>query len=127
MKDYQPKRNNYYIDDNRLYRRVIAIIRDYPRMTAERERIIYESPEGTGRGGVGRPTENKALRIATIDDDIRVIERALEKLPREYRQGVLDNIICHKRQADLPFASERTWRYQKAAFIWHVAKNLHLL
>ena len=128
MRDYQAKRNHYYIDDHRLYVRTITLIRDYPRMCQMREAILYESPKEPGGGhGPGRPTESKALRMATLDDDIRAIERALDKIPREYRQGVMDNIICRTRQADLPYASERTWRYQKAAFIWHVAKNKHWL
>lgn len=129
MRDYQPKKQNQYYLPHTLYRRVLALVRDYPRLVREREDMIYESPEGTGggRGGVGRPTENKALRIATMDDDIRAIERALEKLPREYRQGVLDNILFGTRQADLSYAAERTWQRWKSRFLWHVAKNRHLL
>lgn len=126
MRDYQPKKQNQYYLQHTLYRRVLALVRDYPRMTAAREQIIYESPEGTGGGrGPGRPTESKALRIATIDDDIRAVERALEKLPPEYRQGVLDNVLYGRRQADLPYAGERTWQRWKSKLLWMVAHNKH--
>ena len=91
MRDYQPKKQNPYHLPHTLYRRVLALVRDYPRMVQVREAIIYESPENAGgRSSMGRPTENKALRIETLSDDIRAIERALDKIPREYRQGVLD-------------------------------------
>ena len=123
MRDYQPKKQNQYYLPHTLYQRVLALVRDYPRLVREREDMIYESPDGTGggRSGVGRPTENKALRIATMDDDIRAIERALEKLPREYRQGVLDNVLYGRRMDDLSGARS-TWSRWRGRFLWHVAK-----
>ena len=38
MRDYQPKKRNPYYLEHTLYRRVLALVRDYPRMTAEWER-----------------------------------------------------------------------------------------
>ena len=125
MRDYQPKKQNQYYLPHTLYRRVLALVRDYPRMTRAREDMIYESPENAGgRNSMGRPTENKALRIETLSDDIRAIERALDKLPREYRQGVLDNVLCGVKREHLMNAGEATWQRWRGRFLWHVAKNM---
>lgn len=124
MRDYQPKKQNQYYLPHTLYRRVLALVRDYPRMTRAREDMIYESPENAGsRNSMGRPTENKALRIEALSDDIRAIERALDKIPREYRQGVLDNVLYGRRMDDLPGARS-TWSRWRGRFLWHVAKNM---
>ncbi len=126
MRDYQPRRNPYYLEHT-LYRRVLALVRDYPRMVKLREAIIYESPCGSGgKGGPGRPTESKALRMAVLDDDIRAVERAAERIPREYRQGVLDNLLLGRRMDDLPGARS-TWSRWRGRFLWYVAKNRHWL
>ncbi len=124
MRDYQPKSRISTTCRTRCTGVLCwRFVRDYPRLVREREDMIYESPDGTGggRSGVGRPTENKALRIATMDDDIRAIERALEKLPREYRQGVLDNVLYGRRMDDLSGARS-TWSRWRGRFLWHVAK-----
>lgn len=127
MRDYQAKKRNPYYLEHTLYRRVLALVRDYPRMVQMRESIIYESPEGAGGGRVpGKPTESKALRMATLSDDIRAIERALDKIPREYRQGVMDNVLCDRRMDDLPGARS-TWSRWRGRFLWHVAKNMRWL
>ena len=125
MRDYQPKKQNPYYLPHTLYRRVLALVRDYPRMIQEREIIVYESPENAGgKNGPGRPTEGKALRIATLSDDICAVERALEKLPHEYRQGVLDNVVFGVKREFLINAGEATWQRWRGRFFWHVAKNM---
>lgn len=123
MRDYQRTKSNPYYLPHTVYRRALALVRDYPRMCKAREEIIMASSEGHGGGGIGRPTEAKALRILTLDDDIYIVDRALNRIPREYRQGVLDNIISGIRQDDLPAASRRTWQTWRARFLWHVAKG----
>lgn len=122
MRDYQAKKNPYYLEHT-LYRRVLALVRDYPRMVEMREAILYESPKEPGGGhGPGRPTESKALRMATLDDDIRAIERALDKIPREYRQGVMDNILAGRRMDDM-IGARSTWSRWRGRFLWYVARN----
>lgn len=123
MRDYQQKstRNPYYLPHT-VYRRALALVRDYPRMCRTREEIILSSSEGRGGGsGPGRPTEVKALKIASIDDDIRAVERALAKVPQEYRQGILDNILYGIPQDRLPNAARRTWSTWRARFLYQLA------
>lgn len=65
MRDYQPKKQNPYHLPHTLYRRVLALVRDYPRMVQVREAIIYESPENAGAAtawGDRRKTRRCGLR-----------------------------------------------------------------
>lgn len=117
----KPKNNPWYLEHT-VYRRALALVRDYPRMLAARNAIILSTPEGRGGNGPGRPTEQKALRIAAIDDDIHVVEKALGKIPQVFRQGVLDNVIYGKRMDDLPGARS-TWSRWRARLLWHVARG----
>lgn len=121
MRDYQPKRNPWYLEHT-VYRRALALVRDYPRMVRARDAIILSSPEGRGGSGPGRPTEQKALRIEAIDDDIRVVDKALGRIPEVFRRGVMDNIVYGKRMDDLPGARS-TWSRWRARLLWHVARG----
>ena len=124
MRDYQRIRNNPYYLEHTVYRRALALVRDYPRMLQAREAIILESPDGqSGHGhSIGRPTETKALRIEALDDDIRIVDRALSRIPEAFRQGVLDNIIYGKRREDLPGAGS-TWSRWRGRLLYFVAKG----
>lgn len=123
MRDYQRTKCNAYYLPHTVYRRALALVRDYPRMRRSRDEIITASSDGRGGGtGPGRPTEAKAMRIASIDDDIHTVERALERIPREYRQGILDNIIYGIPQDRLPNAGRATWQRWRARFLYQIAQ-----
>lgn len=125
MRDYQRKpKNNPYWMEHSVYRRALALVRDYPRMVQARDAIIYESPENgyAGQRGGGRPTEQKALRIAAMEEDLRIVDKAIDRIPEVFRRGVLDNIIYGKRMDDLPGARS-TWSRWRARLLWHVAKG----
>lgn len=126
MRDYQPKKSNPYYLPPTLYRRALALVRDFPRMTSERMEIIYASPEplpGGSRNHVGDPTAAKAIRIENLEEDIRVIEKALEQIPLEYRRGVLDNILYGERREVIEGAGSATWSRWRARFLYYVARN----
>ena len=124
MRDYQRKpKNNPYWMEHSVYRRALALVRDYPRMAAVRDAIIFESPDGSQGGWhTGRPTEQKALRIAAMEEDLRIVDKALEKIPQAFRQGVLDNVLYGTRMDDLPGARS-TWSRWRARLLWYVAKG----
>ena len=125
MRDYQPKYKNPYYLEHTVYRRALALVRDYPRLIQAREETIWQAAAampGGGRSLPGKPTEAKALRIGVMEDDIRIVERALKKIPKEFRQGVLDNVLFGKRIEDLPGARS-TWSRWRGRLLWGVAKG----
>ena len=120
MKDYIPKSQPL---PPTVYKRVLALIRDYPRLCSIRDGIFYDSPAGEKTKGPARPTERRAIRLAAINDDLKAVEKALDKIPEEYRRGVMDNIIFYRRLCDLTGASERTWQKYRALMMLYVAQN----
>lgn len=56
---------------------------------------------------------------------IKAIDRALEEIPEDYRQGIFENILFHSKFSDL--AHENTWKIWKQRFVYYVASNLDLI
>ena len=135
MRDYQREKNNKYYLPKSLYKRVLAVIRDYDRQRQSHDEIIFGGgntnigmPHSTA---VGNPTEQKGMRLAQIDDDICAIDAALRQIPSEYATYIFDNIrygynypswVQNKDKAN-----KATWSRQRMKFIYFVAKNLKLL
>lgn len=108
---------------------IIYIIRDYDRLKVSQEDIILESPpppDGMPRGsGPGDPTANKASKYAKERDKVRGIEKAMQSIPPEYLQPILDNI---KESARFPdYANYKTWKTWKRILIRKVGENLEML
>ena len=115
MRDYVPKDSAL---PRSLYRRAKTFIQDYPRMCALRDELIAnqgrESNSTCPEGGI---------RIAVLRADIGAVDRALARIPGEYRQGVMDNLLYGVRLIDLDGASERTWQRQRESFLRAVAEE----
>ena len=126
MRDYQRTRNNSFWLPDDIYRRALAHVRAYPELCRRRDEIIFSSNswDGARRRGVGKPTEAKAMRLDRISDDIGAVDRALSKIPREYRQGLIDNIAFGKPMHALPGACVETWSRWRARLLWQLAKNM---
>ena len=129
MRHYQKKRNNPYILPHNLYMSVLYIIRDYERLKSEREYILTASPlppDGQPRGmSISNPTEDKAMKLIAVSSQIDVVDKALRTVPKEYRKGVMDNILY---ESWYPIdAGVRTYQYWKQRFIYYVAKNMKLI
>ena len=123
-RDYQAKKNNPYRMPRSLYRRVLALIRDYDRMRVEVEELILASPnpEGIKGGGPGDPTARAAERIERMQSDVRAIEQALKKIPPEYRKGVFNSVRYYRA---FPVDADRTtYARHKQKFVYFVAENL---
>lgn len=56
---------------------------------------------------------------------LECIRKAITKLPREYRQATIDNIVFNVPYGDV--AHENTWRRWRQVFIRELAKNLLLI
>ena len=99
MRDYQRKNTPYYLPPA-LYRRVLSIVRDYPRMIT-----IY------GHEGEQNAPDYRA--------DIQAIERALDQIPEEYAGDILQDIREGKRTGTKEKAAAcRVWRER---FLFSVA------
>ena len=129
MRDYQRKKNNPYYLPKTLYRRVLAVIRDYDRQREEINDVLFGTAERDGiavAGGMpGKPTENAAVRLAQYKNDTEAVEQALVHIPEEYQKAVFDNIRYGERFPDT--AAYSTWFRWKQRMAWFVAKNLNLI
>lgn len=96
MREYQREKDKDYILNRNVYMQTIWCIRDYDR--------LREMDDITAR-----------YRASCID-------KALDTVPREYREGLMDNIMSHSRYEE--FAHENTWKMWKQRFIFHAANNL---
>lgn len=125
MGEYQRKRNNPYHLPHNLYMRVLYIIRDYDRLRSERQEIIHASPvaDGMPHGNLQSSiTENKAIRLANLNEDCEAVERALLRIPTEYRKGVINN-VCYGSPypVDADYSTYSRWRQR---FIYWTAVYL---
>lgn len=58
-------------------------------------------------------------------ESLRCIRKALQSIPKEYRQSTIDCIVFGVPYADT--AHYNTWRKWRQIFIYELAKNLHLI
>lgn len=128
MKEYQRNKDNPYQLPHNLYMRVLYHIRDYDRLKAERQEVLYSSacPDGQPKGNsVTSSTENKALRLMKLEEDCAAVDQALIQIPPEYRTGVMNN-ICYRSPypIDADYSTYARWRRR---LIYFTAKKLNLV
>ena len=136
---YQQKRMSQYLLPSNLYRRVIYTIKDYDRLKQEYQAVLESSrkpnvscgTDGRGRpvaeyvrcsGAAYDPTAEKGVKLAMMSDEIHAIERALEQIPKEYRDGVFGNIRYGAAYPDI--AHYHTWQKWRQRFVYFVASKL---
>lgn len=130
MRDYQRRRCNKYQLPTAVYHQTLWIIRDYHRMQEELDAILLESrgpaPGGTVSGGAPvSEVQVKAERREPMLQKVMAIEKALNKVPPEYRRGIWDN-IC-ERKAFPEDADRSTYGRWKSRFVYEVAVALKLI
>lgn len=127
--DYQPKKDNEYWLEKSRYKLAIAFVRQYPRLCALRNDALYGSTSsgdhlGAPKGVRSDPTAVRGMQLARIDHDIAIIEKALERIPKEYRNPVLDNVLYRisrdALEAKYHLGAATVQRY-RAKFLWEVA------
>ena len=95
-------------------------IKMYPRLLKERDLLL--GVKGVSYGGVrgtsiSDPTGEQAEQLEKYNHQIRPVEKALKKIPEEYRQGLLDHIIKGKPYPD--YAHTSTWkRWRRRLLYW---------
>lgn len=125
MRDYQPKKDKRFFLPPSIYRRTLALVRDYDRMIAEKNDILYSTHHATpggSSGSVGRPTESKAMQLAEASKDCDVVRAAIDHIPPEYRRGVLDNVRYGIHPISPP-ANKNTWSYWRVRFLYYIAEQ----
>lgn len=130
MRDYQPTKPRAYWLPDTVYRRALAIVRDYDRQKARYDAILGRSAppsDGQPRGSsIGNPVENTVILLDEISDELRAIELALTMVPQDYRQAVLCKIKTDRWPKNTP-VGKNTPSYWRARFLYFVAKNLNLI
>ena len=118
-------RNKYRLPKD-LYMRTLWTIRDYDRLCGRREEILEASPappDGQPRGGAFKGgVEIKAMNLSDVDGQIKAIDKALGKVPREYRRGIWESIQLRR-----PFpvdAALNTYKMWKQRFVFYTAAYL---
>lgn len=129
MRDYQPHKNNPYWLPNTLYRRVLAVVRDYDRMVEEYKEIVHETASGDGqpRSPVpGDPVERKVERMDRLWQDIRAIELALARIPKDLQKPIIQKVKTDHWPMDVPIGKNGPG-YWKKRFLYWVAENKHFV
>ena len=110
-----------YILPKDVYMATLWYIRGYRRYMLEYEEILESSapPGKPGKSGPGDPTFGKAAKLAEISRKIKPINAALERIPEEYRDGVLKAVVDKERYP--PIAGKSTWKRWRQRFIYYVA------
>lgn len=128
MRDYNPIKGMYVLPNN-LWRQTISMIRDYYRLNAEYKDRIDEgmSPGSETPGGktnkTGDPTGMKAIKLSSIAERIRAVEKARLAIPYEYMDGVWEHIMYRSR---FPGDADRsTYTRWQQKFVYEVARNMH--
>ena len=105
------------------------MIRDYYRLNAEYNDRIDEgmSPGSETPGGknnkTGDPTGMKAIKLSSIAERIRAVEKARLAIPYEYMDGVWEHIMYRSR---FPGDADRsTYTRWQQKFVYEVARNMH--
>ena len=128
MRDYQ-RRTSKYILPRTIYNQTIWQIRDYYRLKELAEAILEESPppaDGQPKGNsTGDLIASKAIRRERAISIIKIIDEEKSCIPKEYREGVWDNII---HGAAYPKTADRsTFGRYKSKFVYEVARRIFLL
>lgn len=130
LRDYQRKKGKYILPRS-VYHQALWKIRDYYRLKEDLDNISYVQPivisdmPRTQTNKKSESMESIAFKRKSITDEIEMIERALEVVPKEYRKGVWENI--QKNQAYPIYASRSTYGLYKSKYIYTVARRMKLL
>lgn len=109
MRDYQLRSTSSYVLPRSVYYQCIWTVRDSMRLHELASELEYD---------------NNPVRSAAREREA-AIDAALNMIPVEYRQGIIDNINQRVPYGDI--AHENTWKKWKQRFIYELAVNLMLV
>lgn len=118
--------NHYGLKGYRLppktYKRARYLVEDYPRIKAEYENMLTDTPANDGQPRSkkpGDPTQAIAVRRAELGSDIRAVELALQYIPKEYADQIFKHLT-----AGTVFttpAHRNTWQNWTQVYLYMVA------
>jgi len=122
---YQKTKNNPYLLPHNLYMKITYLIRDYDRMNNIQQDLLLASGDNMVRvknSARSSPTEYIAIRIGEITRQCAAVEKALDQIPPEYINGLLNN-IC--KNYPYPYTAHyNTYRYNRYKLMYLIAKEL---
>ena len=127
-RDYQRQRNNKYLLPNTVYHKTIWTIRDYYRVkeslnsSADTSAGIAYDKDKVQTSGNADTVFNAAIKYSEAKHQVEAIDQARAKMPKEYEQGVWNNVLfCSRFPID---ADRSTYGRVKSKFIYDVAESL---
>ena len=125
-RDYQRQKNTKYLLPSTVYHKTLWTIRDYYRAKetlnalADTSAGIAYDKDKVQTSGNPDTVFNAAIKYGEAKKPVDCIEKARANMPREYRQGVWDNILFGSR---FPNNADRsTYGRIKSKFIYDVAE-----
>ena len=125
MRDYQPKKSKYILPKP-VWHRTLWLIRDHDRLQSEADQLVTitsrpsDTPGGR-RGTHSDPVANAAIKRERFLKDVEVIDKTLERIPKEYRAGVWQWI----QGGTYPLDADRvTYSRWKSKYIYDVAAEM---
>jgi len=122
---YQKTKNNPYLLPHNLYMKITYLIRDYDRMNNIQQDLLLASGDNMVRvknTAKSSSTEYVAIRIGEISRQCGAVENALDQIPPEYHNGLLNN-IC--KNYPYPYTAHyNTYRYNRYKLMYLIAKEL---
>lgn len=124
-----PRKRNMPVS---VYNRAVFTVRDYPRMVYEYDKLSRSigakaaTSDGMPKGAAtSSGVEEKAIRLADLEADIKKIQKNIEMIPEDMREGIVNNIVHSMRFPLNEYAqlvpSLRTWQREKQLFIVRIA------
>lgn len=120
-----------------VYYRCLWTVRDMARLE-QIEELLRIGAEQDAAGSFGSHTDfsgddmsDGPVQLITDETaahaafDLGCIRRALLKIPQDYRENLLDNIINKTPYGD--FAHPNTWKRWKLVFMYELARELRLI
>lgn len=118
--------NHYGLKGYRLppktYKRARYLVEDYPRIKAEYEDMLTDSPihDGQPRSkSPGNPTQSVAVRRDELGNDVRAVELALQYIPKEYADQIFKHLTAGTVFSQT--AHRNTWQNWTQVYLYMVA------
>lgn len=145
MRNYQRKKTGEMYLPHNVYMQVQYKIKDYDRLKKERLDVLYgygNKVDGMPRGNrIGRPTEESAIRLAYIDDQLAAIDQSAVEMRGRFSKRVYEDFdpikaywsydyfnyihIRNKESDEGP--SRSTWNRFKCVFSSMIAQKLKII
>ena len=125
MRDYQPKKSKYILPKP-VWHRTLWLIRDRDRLQYEADQLISIASLSMdtlprGQGIYSDPVANAAIKRERFLKDVEVIDKTLERIPKEYRAGVWQSIQGGAYPLDADRCTYSRW---KSKYIYDVAAEM---